>query len=180
MTYSAVAQDWISITDLTAATTLTLTEEQEQVAAVLLERYAGEAEAFLSRSPSVKVTDELAEVVGDLVVTRHRPVSSVQSLAGYTTWDTSSGNIRLTSAPYPATGTRILTSYTAGFQGPALAALRGAVVGRTLRMVLRDADDALAVSNVNEEGHSDTYLPDDWTEGERLTLDALRRRVGAS
>lgn len=178
MTYSAVAQTWISITDLTAATKLVLSEEQQTLAAVLLARYAGELETQLSRKVSMTITDESAEVLGELIVTRYRPVTSVTSVAGYTVWDASSGNIRLT-APLPVNGSRVLVTYTAGFDGPELDALRSVVTGRTLRTLIRDQDDALGVSNVNEEGHSESYLEDTWTPGEQRTIDALRRRVGA-
>lgn len=179
MTYSATEQTWISTDDVSAATKLDLSTEQVEQAEVLVGRYAGELCAQLSRTPLIEVTDELAEVVGDLVVTRHRPVIVATAVQGRTSWDTSTGNIRLTGV-LPRNGTKLLVSYEAGFSGYILDALRSVVVGRVLRALLRDDSDAIAVSSVSEEGHSDAYLEDNWTPGEQATINALRRRIGAS
>lgn len=147
------------------------------VAAGLVRDLAGQVESKLSRKVLVSVTDEVCEVFpSGMVVTRHRPVISVVG----TTVEARDGLAHLAAAtPYTGEGMTVTLDYEAGMADGRLDSLKGLVIERSIRELVKIRDDARGVTGISEEGHSDDYIPAGWLDSEKETLEALRRRVGA-
>lgn len=183
MTYSVTPQTWVTTSDFPDFDSLT--DSEKPLVEGWIESYAGEVEAKAVRKLSVLVNEERCEVLGDMVVTRYRPVTCVDEIVfggatGITT-DVSSGNIIMTGfQPSLLSGdSRALVSYAASFSDEVLAGARGIVIERARRRLAREQDDAIGTDNVSEEGYSAQLIADSWLESELAFIESIRRRVGA-
>lgn len=182
MPFSATPIAWVDADAVTTSTTADLSAQDALVTATV-QRYAAEFEAAIGRPVSVEVTDEEAELLGPILVTRYRPVVSVEDISDTGDYTLARGVIQFldtAAATLGSTPATITVSYTATFDPHSLAAARSAVAARSLRFILRDLDDATGVTSVSEEGHSDNYMEDAWTTAELATIESMRKRVGAS
>lgn len=185
MAYSATRQDWVTLDDYVAVVG-DLDDDTRRIVGPWLSAYSGELEAMAARPLAVVVADETCQVLSTgLVVTRHRPVTAVGSVRiiglNNPTTDLSSGNIRIIDPVPPIwqTPTSAVVSYTARFDEATIAAARNIVIERVRRRMVKEIDDTVGAENTSEEGYSANYMPEGWTEGERLVIEGLRRRVNA-
>lgn len=75
----------------------------------------------------------------------------------------------------------LVVAYTGGFAagGHEYRALQGVIRRRAAMELEKVIDRAVSARRLSVEGYSVDFIPDEWTEGERATLDRHRRRVAA-
>lgn len=150
------------------------------VEAALL-RYQRDAERIMRRPCWVIVTDEVVtDLAGAFLVTRRRPVVSVEAFApaGVDYVLGTEGLITLTTpGTLSLVGTTSYTvSYTSRLSVEVVEAVTGMIYERAQRWLVKEIDRAQGVSNLSEEGASATYLDTGWTADEREDLLAMRKR----
>jgi hypothetical protein len=178
----------VSISDFREATTFEVPPSSELETAVskALVRYQAAAESVMRRPCHVVVTGEVVtDVVGALLVTRRRPVVSVQTFdPADTEYTIDSGLITLTyptalTAASVLTTTALTVDYTSRLNPEDLAAVQSMVIERALRFAVREKDKAQGVKGVGEEGYSTSYDTVGWTDEEREALTLMRKRTSA-
>jgi hypothetical protein len=171
----------VDIDGFVAATLLPLTDEQREVAEVLLPRFQAEAETLMRRPCVVAVTEEVVdEVLGtDMVVpTRHRPVVSLDATdPDDFPLSIVSGLLRYTNGSIPPVPFSATVDYHARLPGEQLAAVVGVIYDRTKRALVKEIDQAQGTDSIEEEGYNASYIDEGFTEAELEVLGRLRKRV---
>lgn len=179
-----VRSDIVSLDGFLASTTLEVTEGSDLAQAVetVLVRYQAEAETLMRRLCRVVVTDEvITDREGLLLITRRRPVLSVQAIDpadAYTI--TKGGLVRLDPAVEPGTltpPTEWTLSYTAGLDPETTEAVASMIYERATRFAVHEIDKAQGTDSISEEGYTTTLNSTGWTAEEREDLLRLRQRA---
>lgn len=178
--------DVVTLPGLRAWTSIEVPAPLEPLVIERLRRYQSEAESLMKRPCSVVVTDEvITDRLGSLLVTRRRPVATVEALAPAEPYViTSSGLLSLTgltrgAAPVLAGPVPHMVSYTSTLRPEDLDTVVSCIYERMVRSVSRETDETQGVISGGEEGLSLNLQDSGWLEGERAALLTMKRRSSA-